>query len=70
MKSTTKNNQLAFDVWTYVEECKMNGYGQSRSESMTATMYSLSRQEVSDLYKSYQIKLDNQENSDELGVIA
>ena len=41
MKSTTKNNQLAFDVWTYVEECKMNGYGQSRSESMTATMISL-----------------------------
>ena len=33
-------------------------------------MYSLSRQEVSDLYKSYQIKLNNQENSDELGVIA
>ena len=55
MKSTTKNNQLAFDVWTYVEECKMNGYEQSRSESMTAKMYSLSRQEVSDLYKSYQI---------------
>ena len=48
----------------------MNGYGQSRSESMTATMYSLSRQEVSDLYKSYQTKLNNQENSDELGVIA
>ena len=70
MKSTTKNNQLAFDIWTYVEECKMNGYGQSRSESMTATMYSLSRQEVSDLYKSYQTKLNNQENSDELGVIA
>ena len=70
MKSTTKNNQLAFDVWTYVEECKMNGYGQSKSESMTATMYSLSRQEVSDLYKSYQTKLNNQENSDELGVIA
>ena len=70
MKSTTKNNQLAFDVWTYVEECKMNGYGQSRSESMTATMYSLSRQEVFDLYKSYQTKLNNQENSDELGVIA
>ena len=70
MKSTTKNNQLAFDVWTYVEECKMNGYGQSRSEIMTATMYSLSRQEVSDLYKSYQTKLNNQENSDELGVIA
>ena len=49
---------------------KMNGYEQSRSESMTAKMYSLSRQEVSDLYKSYQIKLNNQENSDELGVIA
>ena len=48
----------------------MNGYEQSRSESMTAKMFSLSRQEVSDLYKSYEIKLNNQENSDELGVIA
>ena len=48
----------------------MNGYEQGRSESMTATMFSLSRQEVSDLYKTHQIKLNNQENSDELGVIA
>lgn len=70
MKSTTKNNHLALDVWSYIEECKMNGYEQGRSESMTATMFSLSRQEVSDLYKTHQIKLNNQENSDELGVIA
>ena len=70
MKSTTKNNHLALDVWSYVEECKMHGYEHSRSEIMTAKMFNLSRQEVSDLYKSYEIELNKQENSDELGVIA
>ena len=37
MKSTIKNNHLALDVWSYIEECKMNGYEQGKSESMTAT---------------------------------
>ena len=70
MKSTTKINPIAFEVWDSVKEYQQGGFTYLQAIARTADNMRMTQAEVSDLQKLYQRELKNQENSKELGVIA
>jgi len=70
MKSTTKINPIAFEVWDSVREYQHAGFTYLQAVARTADDMGMTQAEVSDLQKLYQRELKNQENSKELGVIA
>ena len=57
MKSTTIINQLAFEVWDSINEYQLAKFSFLQAVAKTAKMTVGSRQEVSDLYKSYRKKV-------------